>query len=137
MKNVALMLDVIWCWWYNKQEAHGPQHSPVKPGNINKHICSNYDYIITLIWKGEKQSSPFLWLNGPFLQNLESLSPKNALCQVWLKWPIGSAEEDFYISSMYFCYFVIIFSLKRAGSFMWKNLNPLHPRMLCAKFDWN
>ena len=38
---------------------------------------------------------------------------------------------------MYFCYFVIISTLKRAGSFIWTNLNPLHPRMLCAKFGWN
>ena len=38
---------------------------------------------------------------------------------------------------MYFCYFVIISSWKREGLFIWTNLNPLHPRMLCAKFDWN
>ena len=24
-----------------------------------------------------------------------------------------------------------------AGPFIWTNLNPLHPRMLCAKFGWN
>ena len=35
-----------------------------------------------------------------------------------------------------FCYFTIISSLKRAGYFIWTNLNPLHPRMLCAKFGW-
>ena len=38
---------------------------------------------------------------------------------------------------MYFHYFVIISPWKRAGPFIWINLNPLHPRMLCAKFDWN
>ena len=38
---------------------------------------------------------------------------------------------------MYFCYFVIICPWKRAGPFIWINLNPLHPRMLCAKFGWN
>ena len=36
---------------------------------------------------------------------------------------------------MYFCYFVII-SLGKEP-FIWTNLNPLHPRMLCAKFGWN
>ena len=39
--------------------------------------------------------------------------------------------------SIYFHYFVIIFLWKRAGPFIWTNLNPLHPRMLCAKFGWN
>ena len=37
---------------------------------------------------------------------------------------------------MYFRYFVIISPWKRAGPFIWINLNPLHPRMLCAKFVW-
>ena len=38
---------------------------------------------------------------------------------------------------MYFHYFVIISPWKRAGPFIWTNLNPLHPRMLCIKFGWN
>ena len=38
---------------------------------------------------------------------------------------------------MYFCKFIIISPWKRAGPFIWTNLNPLHPRMLCAKFGWN
>ena len=29
------------------------------------------------------------------LNKLESPSPKDALCQVWLKLPCGSGEEDF------------------------------------------
>ena len=51
-------------------------------------------------------------------------------------WPSGS-EEDFLISSMYFCYCVIISPLKRAWLFIWTKLYPLHTRMLCAKFGWN
>ena len=35
-----------------------------------------------------------------------------------------------------FCIFVIIPLLKGAWSFIWTNLNPLHPRMICTKFDW-
>ena len=53
---------------------------------------------------------------------------------------IGSVvleKRNFLISSMYFRYFVIISPWKRAGPFIWINLNPLHPRMLCAKFSWN
>ena len=38
---------------------------------------------------------------------------------------------------MYFHYFVIISPWKRAGPFISTNLNPLNPRMLCAKFSWN
>ena len=52
-------------------------------------------------------------------------------------WLIGSGEKGFLISSMYFRYFVIISPWKRAGPFIWTNLNPLYLRMLCAKFGWN
>ena len=38
---------------------------------------------------------------------------------------------------MYFCYFIIISPWKRAGLFIWTNLNPLNPRTLWAKFGWN
>ena len=38
---------------------------------------------------------------------------------------------------MYFCYFVIISPQKRAWPFNWRNLNPQHPKMLCAKFNYN
>ena len=38
---------------------------------------------------------------------------------------------------MYFHFIVIISPWKRAGPFIWTNLNPLYPRMLCAKFGWN
>ena len=37
---------------------------------------------------------------------------------------------------MYFRCSLIISPLKRAGPFIWRNLNPLHPKMLCAKFGW-
>ena len=37
---------------------------------------------------------------------------------------------------MSFRYGVIIYCWKRAWPFIWTNLNPLHPRMLCAKFGW-
>ena len=36
-----------------------------------------------------------------------------------------------------YCYFIIIFPWKREGPLIWTNLNPLHPRMLCAWFGWN
>ena len=51
------------------------------------------------------------------LNNLESLSLKTALCQVWINWPSGSAEEDIKILSMYFCNFVITSPPKRVWPF--------------------
>ena len=39
-------------------------------------------------------------------------------------WLSGSGEEDFLMSSIYFCYFVIISPWKRVGPFIWTNLNP-------------
>ena len=74
------------------------------------------------------------------LKKLESLSSTDACAKIGWNWPCGSGEEDFLISSMYFCYIIIISPWKRAGPFVWtfeQNLNPLHPRMLWAKFGWN
>ena len=49
----------------------------------------------------------------------------------------GSGEEDFLISSMYFRYFIITSPWKRTGLIIWTKLNPLHPKMICAKFGWS
>ena len=38
---------------------------------------------------------------------------------------------------MYFRNFVIISPWKRAESFIWTNLNPPHPNIICAKIGWN
>ena len=49
-------------------------------------------------------------------------------------WSSGSGEEDFLICP----YFINISFWKRAGPFIWKKkFNPIHLRMLCAKFGWN
>ena len=74
------------------------------------------------------------------MNKLESPSPKDAFCQVcsmfgW-NWHSGSGEEDFLISSTYFCYFTIISPWKKARLLIWTNLNALYPTMLCAKFGW-
>ena len=68
---------------------------------------------------------------------LNPLHPSMLCAKFGWNWPSGSGEEDFLISSTHFRYFVIISPSKRMGPFIWKNLNPLHPRMLCAKFGWN
>ena len=46
-----------------------------------------------------------------------------------------SLDSRFVNSINVFCYFVIITPWKRAGPFIWTNLNPLHQRML-SKLDW-
>ena len=95
-----------------EQEAFGPHRSPVKPVKINININSKLWLYHSDDVKRRKNNHLLFIITWSFLQNLESLSPKTALCQ-------------FYISSMYFCCFVIIFPLKRAMSFIRTNLNPL------------
>ena len=72
----------------------------------------------------------FIWIN------LKPLHPRVHCAKFGWNWPSGSGE-DLFISSMYFCYFVIIPPWKRTGLFIWTNENLLHPRMLRAKFGWN
>ena len=48
------------------------------------------------------------------LKKLESPSPKNALCQDWLKLAHWFWRSEFFISSIYFHYFVLISPWKRA-----------------------
>ena len=78
-----------------------------------------------------KRAGPFIWTN------LNPLHPRMLCAKFSWNWHSGPGEKDFIILSMYFHYFVIISPWKRAGPFIWTNLNPLHPRMLCAKFSWN
>ena len=80
-----------------------------------------------------EKGGSFIWAN------LNSLLPRMLCTKFDWNWLSGSGGEDFKISSMYFCYFVIISPWKRAGPFICTNvnLNHLHPRMHCAKFGWN
>ena len=71
------------------------------------------------------------------LDKLESPSPNDALCIVWLKMAQWFWRRRFFNLSIYFRYFVIISPWKRVGPFIWTNLNPHHPSMFCAKFGWN
>ena len=74
---------------------------------------------------------------GLFIRtNLNPFHPRMLCAKFGCNWLSGS-WGDFYISSMYFLYFVIISPWERAGPFIWTNLNRLNPRMLCAKFGWN
>ena len=70
-------------------------------------------------------------------EQLESPQNKEALCQVWLKFALWFWRKRFLNFINVFSLFVIISPWKRVGPFILKNLNPLHQRMLCAKFGWN
>ena len=85
-------------------------------------------FVIIPPWK---RAGLFNWTN------LNSLHTNMICAKFGWNWPTGSGEEDFLNVSMYFRNFVIISPRKKAGSFIWTNLNPLHPRKLCAKFVWN
>lgn len=53
-----------------------------------------------------------------------------------LFWPSGPSE-DFYQTTLYIHLYFIISPLKIAWLFIWRNVNPLQPRVICTKFDWN
>mgnify|MGYP003692074683 CR=1 FL=1 len=76
------------------------------------------------------------------LNKLGSTSPKDALCQVWLKLVLKkilliSCHPIVKFCQCNFCHFIIIPPWKRAKRFIWTNFNPLHPGILCAKFCCN
>ena len=96
----------------------------------------NTYYIITLIKSREKKQY-LLYENllVLHLKKLKSPSPKDALCKDWLKLAQWSWRRGFLDFVNVFS--LIIFPWKRAGPFIWINLNLLHPKTLCAKFGWN
>ena len=99
---------------------------------------NTYYYIITLIkWRKNTLFTFLRFFTVLHLNKLESPLPKDALCQVGLKLAQWFRRRRFKISSMYFRYFEIISSWKRARPFILTNLNSLYPRMLCAKFGGN
>ena len=63
----------------------------------------------------------------PYLNKLESPSPKGALCQVWLKMS-GSGEEDFLILSMYFRLFRNYLPLEKRWALHLNKLESLSPK---------
>ena len=71
------------------------------------------------------------------MNNLIYPSPKDDLCQVWLKLAHCGSGEYFFEIFNFFLLFCNYLPFKRAELFIWTNLSPLHPKILCAKFDWN
>ena len=94
----------------------------------------SYDYIITLIRRGKNSFISFLRIEWSLFVKPWVSSPKDASCQVWLKlapWFLRGRFLNFVNA------FALFRNLEKGWSFIWTNLNPLYPRMLCAKFIWN
>ena len=93
-----------------------------------------YDFIKTLIKRRKNHYLLYENLMVLHLNKLETPSPKNALCKVWFKLAQWFWRRRFlFNSSIYFRYFIIITPMKRAEPFIRTIMNPLHPRMPCAK----
>ena len=69
-------------------------------------------------------------LNGPYLSKVESLSLKGVCAIIGWYW---FSSSWFLIPSMNFRNSVIKSPLKTTWPFIWKKVNPLHPRMFYAK----
>ena len=101
----------LWRWsilYWNLNKRPMGHIAHMRDQYILNTFAKSYDHIITLIWRRKKRSSLLWSVNGPYLLNLESLSPKDALCQVWLQLAQWFWRKRFLISSMYLCHFVIV-----------------------------
>ena len=115
-----------------KQEAHGPHRSPEKTVQIIKQIWLYHNVdsenkeknFMRIYWF-------FIWTNWiPFTQGCFVPS----LVEIG---PVVLEKKIFKFRQCICTICVIISPWKRTEPFIWTNLNPLHPRMLCAKFGWN
>ena len=92
---------------------------------------NKYDYIITLIKRRKKNLYEKLLVLH--LKKFESPSPKDALCQVWLKLGSVVLEKKFFlILSMFFPYFCNYLPLEKGGALQLIKLeSPLPKDALC------
>jgi hypothetical protein len=67
------------------------------------------------------------------LNKLEFPLPKDSLYHVWLNLACWFWRRRFLKNFSAFSIFTIISPLRGAISFIRTNMNPLHPRMICAK----
>ena len=116
-------------------------------------MCFRY-FIIIPHWK---MTWPFIWTNlnslyqrllsakvdiGPYVLEKESFKflqfilifPNLYNCRNWLS--VSGEKDLFYFVNVYFTISQYL-PRQRAWPFIWRNLNPFHPRMLCAKIRGN
>ena len=71
-----------------------------------------------------------------YLNKLESHSPKNVLCQIWVGIaPVVLQKKILKILSMYFCYFII--TCMSPWLIIWTKLNPHTQEKFVQIFYWN
>ena len=122
----------IWYAYINKRPMGHLAHLRKQLKSIN-----TYDYIITL-FKRRKKPLLSLWeLNGSSFE--QNWVPFTQGCFVPSLFKIGPVGLDDFLNSIInvFSLFRIYLPLEKGGALLWTNLNPLHPRMLCARFGWN
>ena len=114
-----------------KQEAHGPHRLPEKTvQSLNK-----YDYIITLIQRRKKKNYENLLILH--LNKLESPSPKNVLCQVWLKLAQWFWRRKFFNFVNVFFLFGNYLTLEKGGVLhLNKLVSPSPKNALCQLVRW-
>ena len=111
--------------------------NPIHP----RMLCAKFGWN----WSSDSGEEDFL-ISSMYFRYFVIISPWKRAGPTWISFTrrcilpslveIGSVVL-FKILSMYFYYLVIISPWKREGPFIWTKLNPLHPRLLCAKFGWN
>ena len=73
---------------------------------------------------------------SPWKRN-ESRSPRDTLCKFWLKLTQWFWRSRFLNFVNVFLLFHNYLPLDKGVAILLYKLNPLHPRMVCAKFGWN
>ena len=91
----------------------------------------NVLFTILLLSPNVKKCGQSIWTN------LNPLYQWVAFCQVWLKLTQWFWRRRFFKIINVFLLFRNHHPLEKGEPFIWTNLNPLHPKMLCAKFGWN
>ena len=70
-----------------------------------------------------------------FNQTWNTLNPRMLFLKFGWNWHGDSGGDNFQISSMYFPFFCVYLPLEKnhmaLNKFIWTNLNPIFPRMLC------
>ena len=98
---------------------HWPSGSGVEDFKFHQYIFSN-----SLLSPIEKEC-------GPSFEQTWIPSSKDPLCQVWLKSAKCFCRRRFFNFFNVFLLFYHYLHLEKGA------VNPLHPRILCAKFGWN
>ena len=124
INNLYQNLNYANRYYLSQQEALGPHRSPEKPVQIN-----TYDYIISLI---RRRKYSFLCENWTVivlhLTKFKSPSPKDALCQVWLKLVRQFWRRGFLNFVNIFCYFVVISPWKKGMALQLNKIESASPK---------